>query len=149
MKEHPQLKELVEKLDNDIWMGPQGHVVGYFLKQGALYNVVLICPDNLPVLINTLDADLQEMREIFRDWDPKIRSLLELVKDTTKWRLLTGSELATWHHQSGYVLHGRLKASLFTHFKPQKMLLGSSVREHYFTDICFTTLEITDCLHFL
>ena len=101
MKKHHDLRELVEKPAINYWMGPQGHVVCYLLQGGGLYNIVLICPDNLPEMMNTVKADLQEMRAFFAGWDPKLRILLELVQETTKWRLLNSEEMESWSHPRG------------------------------------------------
>lgn len=101
MKKHPDLRELAEKPAINYWMGPNGHVVCYLLQGGGLYNIVLICPDNLPEMINTVKADLQEMRDFFAGWDPKLKTLLGLVQETTKWRLLNSEEMESWSHPSG------------------------------------------------
>lgn len=101
IKKHPDLRELVEKPAINYWMGPYGHVVCYLLQGGGLYNIVLICPDNLPEMMNTVKADLQEMREFFAGWDPKLKTLLGLVQETTKWRLLTSEEMESWSHPNG------------------------------------------------
>ena len=101
MKEHPDLRDLVEKPAINLWMGPLGHVVCYLLKGGGLYNIVLICPDNLPELVNTAKADLQEMRDFFKSWDPKLKTLLGLVQETSKWRLQNSEEMESWSHPGG------------------------------------------------
>jgi len=82
-------------------MGPSSHAVCYLLKGGDLYNIVLVCPDNLPELVNTAKADLQEMRDYFVNWDPKLRALLDMVQETSKWRLQNSHEMYTWSHDSG------------------------------------------------
>jgi len=82
-------------------MGPSAHAVGYLLKGGGLYNVVLARPDNLPAMVNTQKADLQEMREFFQQWDPQLTTLLGIVQETSKWRLQNSEELANWSHPSG------------------------------------------------
>ena len=101
MKKHPDLRDLAEKPAINYWMGPHGHVVCYLLKGGGLYNIVLICPDNLPEMMNTAKADLQEMRDFFDGWDPKLKTLLGMVQETTKWRLLNSEEMESWNHPSG------------------------------------------------
>jgi salicylate hydroxylase len=101
MRAHPLLTDLVETPNINNWMGPDSHVVSYLLKGGNLYNIVLACPDNLPELINQQKADLQEMNDLFKTWDPKLRALLELCKDTSKWRLQNSKEMKTWSHPSG------------------------------------------------
>ena len=107
MKKHPDLREMVEKPAINYWMGPYGHVVCYLLQGGGLYNIVLICPDNLPEMLNTAKADLQEMRDFFEKWDPKLKILLGMVQETTKWRLMNSEEMDSWSHPSGkFVLLG-------------------------------------------
>ena len=101
IKKHPDLWELVEKPALNYWMGPRSHVVCYLLQGGSLCNIVLICPDNLPDLVSTAKADLLEMQELFRHWDPKLRALLGLVQETSKWRLQNSEEMNSWRHPSG------------------------------------------------
>lgn len=101
MKKDPNLQGLVEKPAINYWMGPRSHVVCYLLKGGGLYNVVLICPDNLPSLVNTAKADLEEMRDLFKHWDPTLKALLGLVQETSKWRLQNSREMKSWTHPDG------------------------------------------------
>jgi len=101
MKRHPLLKELAEVPNVNYWMGPDSHAVCYLLKGGGLYNIVLICPDNLPEMVNQAKADLQEMHDLFKHWDPRLRALLSLCNDTSKWRLQNSREMITWSHPSG------------------------------------------------
>ena len=73
----------------------------------CLYNIVLICPDNLPELVNQAKADLQEMHDFFQSWDPQLRQLLKLCKETSKWRLQNSREMNSWSRPSGkFVLMG-------------------------------------------
>ncbi|KIY01510.1 uncharacterized protein Z520_03062 [Fonsecaea multimorphosa CBS 102226] len=101
MKSHPLLRDLVAVPNINYWMGPDSHVVSYLLKGGNLYNIVIACPDNLPEFINQQKADLNEMHALFKNWDPQLRALLELCKDTSKWRLQNSREMPTWSHPSG------------------------------------------------
>lgn len=43
----------------------------YPLKNNTLLNVVLLVPDNLPEAVAKAPGDLEEMHEIFKDWDPR------------------------------------------------------------------------------
>lgn len=101
MRKHPDLRDLAEKPAINYWMGPDAHAVCYLLKGGDLYNIVLICPDNLPERVSTAKADVQEMRDFFEKWDPKLKTLLGLVQETSKWRLQNSKEMKTWSHPSG------------------------------------------------
>ncbi|KAI1628978.1 salicylate hydroxylase [Exophiala viscosa] len=101
MKKHPLLADLVAVPNINFWLGPSSHVVCYLLKGGNLYNIVIACPDNLPKFVNQQKADLEEMHAIFKEWDPKLRALLELCHDTSKWRLQNSREMMSWSHPSG------------------------------------------------
>ncbi|KAL3424113.1 3-hydroxybenzoate 6-hydroxylase [Phlyctema vagabunda] len=101
MKKHANIADLAEHPAINYWMGPDAHVVGYLLKGGGLYNMVLACPDNLPEMVNTAKADLQEMRDVFKGWDPRLETLLSLVEDTSKWRLQNSEEMKKWTHDDG------------------------------------------------
>lgn len=128
MKKHPDLRDLAEKPAINYWMGPHGHVVCYLLKGGGLYNIVLICPDNLPEMLNTAKADLQEMRDFFDGWDPKLKTLLGMVQETTKWRLLNSEEMESWSHPSGKfaLLGDACHATLPYLYVTLSLLLGHS-----------------------
>lgn len=101
MRRCPELVELAETPAINYWMGPDAHAVCYSLKGGDLYNIVLVCPDNLPELVNTAAADLREMLDFFENWDPKLKALLGLVQETSKWRLQNSEEMKTWSHPNG------------------------------------------------
>lgn len=101
MRQYPSLISLIEKPAITIWLGPDSHAVGYLLRGGDLYNIVLLCPDNLPEMVNTQKADLDEMRGIFAGWDERLRVLLGLVTESSKWRLENGRELDQWVASEG------------------------------------------------
>ncbi|KAL7272659.1 hypothetical protein RUND412_004531 [Rhizina undulata] len=101
MAKHPELSELAEKPAINFWMGPDAHAVCYLLKGGGLYNIVLLCPDNLPATVNVAAADPQEVKDFFKTWDPKLQKMLSMVHQTTKWRLQNSREMAAWSHPSG------------------------------------------------
>ena len=102
MKQHPLLCQLVQEPAITYWLGPDSHAVGYLLKGGGgLYNIVVTNPDNLPETVNMAKANLQEMRDFFKDWEPMFKALLDTVQDCSKWRLQNSREMKTWSHPSG------------------------------------------------
>ncbi|KAI5803531.1 hypothetical protein DFH27DRAFT_51728 [Peziza echinospora] len=70
--------ELLERPNIDFWLGPNGHAVCYQLKCSSLYNVVLIVPENLPPDIDIAPADPDELRSLFKDWDPRLQALVDI-----------------------------------------------------------------------
>jgi len=81
--------------------GPQGHAVCYLLKGEGYYNIVLICPDNMPGGVNVMSADPAEVRKFFKSWDPRLQKMISLVSSVSKWRLQNSTEMTSWTHPSG------------------------------------------------
>jgi salicylate hydroxylase len=53
-------------------------VVNYVLKGGKLFNMVLLVPDDMPAGASTLEGNVEEMRNLFKDWDPRYGCLFTL-----------------------------------------------------------------------
>ncbi|KAJ6010973.1 hypothetical protein N7451_002385 [Penicillium sp. IBT 35674x] len=93
----PDLKSLVQNPECHFWIGPGAHAVGYSLRGGNMYNVVLLVPDNLPPGVSRQAGSVEEMRELFVGWDPILNKFLQYV-DTTidKWKLMHHGEMENW-----------------------------------------------------
>lgn len=48
--------------------------VNYVLRGGELFNMVLLVPDDMPAGATTLEGNVEEMRALFKDWDPRLLS---------------------------------------------------------------------------
>lgn len=68
--EDPELRRLVSNPCVNFWIGPKSHVVGYSIRQGLTYNLVLLRPDDLPIDTSRAAANVEEMRAVFENWDP-------------------------------------------------------------------------------
>ncbi|KAL8883887.1 MAG: hypothetical protein Q9215_007942 [Flavoplaca cf. flavocitrina] len=53
-----------------------------------------------------------EMRAIFKEWDPKLRILLGLVQESSRWRLQDSEEMGTWVRGKFALLGDACHASL-------------------------------------
>lgn len=106
MLRDPDLCDLVRDPQVNYWIGPDAHAVNYVLRGGDLFNMVLLVPDDmpddLPVGQSTLAGNVEEMRALYKDWDPRIPKLLALCDSVLKWRLCIRPGLDTsWSHPSG------------------------------------------------
>lgn len=102
MLKDPDLRSLVEDPQVNYWIGPDAHAVNYVLRGGELFNMVLLVPDNMPAGASTLEGNVDEMRALYKDWDPRITKLLNLCESVLKWRLCIRPNLdPTWSHPSG------------------------------------------------
>ncbi|KAL3423422.1 FAD binding domain protein [Phlyctema vagabunda] len=100
----PELKAFVEESNVNFWVGGGTHVVAYTMRAGTVYNIVLLCPDNLPPDVSKTDGDLEEMRTLFRGWDPILRKFLDQVKSVAKWKLMWLDTLPEWANTKGTFL---------------------------------------------
>ncbi|KAF2682318.1 FAD/NAD(P)-binding domain-containing protein [Lentithecium fluviatile CBS 122367] len=102
MMQDPELRGFVEDPQVNYWMGPDAHAVNYVLRGGKLFNMVLLVPDDMPAGASTLAGDVEEMRALYKDWDPRIPKLLALCESVCKWRLCIRPNLnPTWSHENG------------------------------------------------
>ncbi|KAI1098115.1 FAD binding domain protein [Jackrogersella minutella] len=102
--EDPELRDLVSNPSVNLWIGPESHVVGYSLRQGRSYNLVLLRPDDLPEDVSRAAADVDEMRKLFESWDPILSKLLACVNHVDKWRLMHIDTLDAWVNNEGNFL---------------------------------------------
>ncbi|MCJ1310546.1 hypothetical protein MMC25_004210 [Agyrium rufum] len=105
----PELKAFVEARGIDFWVGPNAHTVGYSLRDGELYNLVLLNPDDLPEDVSKQAGDTNELKKILSTWDPILGRFLEHVKDPTilKWKLNWLESLDEWTDGEGkFVMAG-------------------------------------------
>ncbi|KAF7886437.1 hypothetical protein EAF00_010540 [Botryotinia globosa] len=97
-----ELADFVKNPQVNYWMGPDMHAVNYVLRGGELFNMVLLVPDDMPAGATTLEGNVEEMRALFKDWDPRISKLLGMCESVYKWRLCTRPGLDNWSHPSGH-----------------------------------------------
>ncbi len=98
----PELASFVTAPQVNYWLGPDAHAVNYVLKGGKLFNMVLLVPDDIPADgASTLEGNVEEMRALYKDWDPRIPKLLGLCESVYKWRLCVRKGTDNWNHESG------------------------------------------------
>jgi len=101
MMKDPELASLVTDPQVNYWLGPDMHAVNYVLKGGKLFNMVLLVPDDMPAGASTLEGNVEEMRALYKDWDPRIAKLLGMCESVHKWRLCIRLGMENWSHPSG------------------------------------------------
>ncbi|SPN97564.1 related to salicylate hydroxylase [Cephalotrichum gorgonifer] len=91
-----ELRRWVRDVSVHFWIGPGAHAVGYSLRGGTVYNIVLLVPDDLPEGVDRQPGSVEQMRTLFRDWDPILNRFLGQVRGVDQWKLLYRSELPSW-----------------------------------------------------
>ncbi|KAF9887530.1 hypothetical protein FE257_010108 [Aspergillus nanangensis] len=65
----PEVEKVCSRSAVTVWVGPEKHCVFYPLRNGEIYNLVLLGPDNLPAGTRTENGSIHEMRAAFEGWD--------------------------------------------------------------------------------
>jgi salicylate hydroxylase len=66
------LREIVTNPAVNFWFGPGGHVVSYSVRSTDMFNIVFMYPDDLPADVSRKESSIEEMRELFKSWDPTL-----------------------------------------------------------------------------
>jgi len=98
------LRDWILGADVNFWVGNKTHIVAYTIRGGGLFNIVLLCPDNLPAEVTKAEGDLEEMKALFAGWDPILKKFLEQVKGVAKWKLMHLETLPEWANPPGTFL---------------------------------------------
>ena len=105
--EDSELRAWISNPSCQFWIGPGSHVVAYSLRSGTMFNLVLLVPDDLPENVARQRASLEEMRQLFENWDPILNKFLDQVKSVDKWKLMHRSEFDRWvSDKSNFVFVG-------------------------------------------
>lgn len=81
MLKDPDLAPLILQPGTTSWCGPAAHIVGYPIRAGELYNIV-VCATRRPGECETdwvIPGDKADLMDRFKDWEPKIRKLCALA----------------------------------------------------------------------
>ncbi|KAL8696130.1 MAG: hypothetical protein Q9224_002956 [Gallowayella concinna] len=94
------LEDLIDPPSIHVWLGPGSLAVGYLLKN--VFNFVLTCSseNEASVFLGPRPVDEEELLAVFKDWDPRIRLLVENGHGYLKWLLLENghNEVGSWVH---------------------------------------------------
>lgn len=102
----PDLKELVEKLTMEVWMSDKSYIISYPISAGNDFNMVL--SHHRSTLVEDVEeVDMNEVRETYKDYDPRIKKIVDMVPSVKRWPLLVTGPLDTWSSpQKNVVLMG-------------------------------------------
>lgn len=108
----PEMAPLVREPWAMHWMGPEGHAVGYPLRGGELYNVIVDVthssdlgeplPEDGTQIWKSARSN-RELVERFKGWCPQVRKLCAMTGEYLKWKLADFDQLEHWVSASGRV----------------------------------------------
>ncbi|KAK4658036.1 hypothetical protein QC762_203250 [Podospora pseudocomata] len=95
------LRKLITNPAVHFWIGPHSHCVGYSVSSSQTYNLVFLCPDDMPSHVARSDASLREFRSKFSGWDPLLQKLISQIQSVQKWKLMWLDPLPNWTNPQG------------------------------------------------
>ncbi|KAK3675438.1 hypothetical protein LTR78_004521 [Recurvomyces mirabilis] len=98
----PQTRSLVEdeegnlKRTMEVWMASTGYIISYPISDTRHFNMVLSHFRDPPVSW-VEDVEIREVQDEFKDYDPRIRGIIEKIKPPiSRWPLLVTGPLKSW-----------------------------------------------------
>lgn len=120
VRNDPVAGELVKQPTMDVWMGAaegkgHGYIITYPISGGKVFNLVLSHHRPQPV-DDVEDASLEEMKETYKDYDPRLRRILDMIPEgIRRWPLLV-TRCPTWSSpDKNVVLMGDAAHSMVNH----------------------------------
>ena len=92
-----RVRHLDIEVATQIWMGPHGHVVVYFVSGKRYLNFVANVDRDASMLKSWVQqGNPDELRATYGAWDPKLRAILDAVGETFVWGVFERAPLARW-----------------------------------------------------
>ncbi|KAH8886228.1 salicylate hydroxylase [Thozetella sp. PMI_491] len=99
----PELADLITDPCTTSWCGPDAHIVGYPIRNGEQYNIV-VCATSYQETTDevwVVKGDNSELCNRFAKWESRVQKLCALTGEFMKWRLCDLPDLTRWVHPSG------------------------------------------------
>jgi salicylate hydroxylase len=85
--------------DSSFWLGPNSHIVTYYVRGGAAVNIVAVAETKDWVEESwNVTSSKEEMLRAFQGWHPNIEALFQRVDEVYKWGLFDRDPMTTWSH---------------------------------------------------
>ncbi len=83
--------------ESSFWLGPNSHVVTYYVKGGKGVNIVAVCESEKWVEESwNSRSTREELLADFEGWHPNIRKLFSQVEDVYRWGLFDRDPMQAW-----------------------------------------------------
>ncbi|UKZ53518.1 hypothetical protein TrVGV298_007310 [Trichoderma virens] len=116
IRQDPVAKEIVDKLTMEVWMAPSAYVITYPISGGDDFNMVLSHHPPEKLEVTEHDVPIQELQFEYKDFDPRIKRIIDMVPQTSRWPLLVTGPLESWSSpKKNVVLMGDAAHSMVNH----------------------------------
>nr|POE51687.1 fad-dependent monooxygenase ops4 [Quercus suber] len=105
MEKDPELLALIDSESVTRWIGEKRHIIAYPVANRSIYNLSTVQPDRnfaaAPSATYTTKGSKTQMMEIFDDFCPMVKRMLDLVPDleVCEWKLRVHEPLPFWTYE--------------------------------------------------
>lgn len=112
---HPELKLLFGRNSIDVWVGPRGYAISYPMSAGKDLNFVF--SHHTPEKVEEIqESTTEELREFYKEWDPELVKVINMVESNKRWPLMVTGPLESWSNEKkNVVLMGDAAHSMVNH----------------------------------
>jgi salicylate hydroxylase len=99
----------------EVWMSHNSYIITYPISGGNDLNLVLSHHVDHPVY-HVEDVSIPELQKEYKDYDPRIRSVVSMITEVQRWPLLVTGPLGSWSSKErNIVLIGDAAHSMTNH----------------------------------
>ncbi|KAH6662037.1 salicylate hydroxylase [Halenospora varia] len=133
IKNDPTARELIENPTMEVWMSHNAYIITYPICGGEDLNLVLSHHTAHPVS-TVQDVSIEEVRETYNDFDPRIKRIVDMIPSAQRWPLLVTGPLQSWSSkEKNVVLMGDAAHSMVNHMAQGA---ATSMEDAAFIGIC-------------
>ncbi|KAL2002651.1 hypothetical protein VTN02DRAFT_6321 [Thermoascus thermophilus] len=116
IRKDPVAKEIIEKLTMEVWMAPNAYIITYPISAGKDFNLVLSHHRPEKLRATETDVPIEELRNEYKDFDPRIKRIVDMIPHTSRWPLMVTGPMESWSSpQKNVVLMGDAAHSMVNH----------------------------------
>jgi salicylate hydroxylase len=120
IRKDPVAKDLIDKLTMEVWMAEDAYIITYPISNGKDFNLVLSHHRDPPVE-KVEDVKMEELRETYKDFDPRIKRIVDMIPSAQRWPLMVTGPLKSWSNEKrNVVLMGDAAHSMVNHMAYEK-----------------------------
>jgi salicylate hydroxylase len=99
----PIARDLIKKPTMEVWMSHNAYIISYPISGCTVLNLVL--SHHRDELVDEVqDADMGEFRDTYKDFDPRIKRVVDMIPEAQRWPLLLTGPLESWSSGEGNVV---------------------------------------------
>ncbi|KAG9251912.1 salicylate hydroxylase [Emericellopsis atlantica] len=116
IRKDPAARELIEKLTMEVWMADNAYIITYPINAGKMFNLVLSHHRSEKLRATQADVPIEELRNEYKDFDPRIKRIVDMIDSTSRWPLMMTGPMKSWSsRRKNVVLMGDAAHSMVNH----------------------------------